>query len=219
MSTIPLSPDYPAVTLGSIMRRRLVVDGLISAGATLAIVAVIGSFLTVRVFGISMEPALMPGDNLLADKVLIRWIAPSRGDLVEIELPNGVSGLKRVIALPGDAIEIAGSSTFGQAPRVLIQQGSRGPWLVLEEPYLKSLWINETYCCDANGRATSSNSKPFTLPAREYFVMGDNRNVSEDSRVFGPVPQSRLLGRVLLRYWPIARITNSFPRPRLINAG
>lgn len=200
------------------MTKRHALDAVLATGMVAVLAAVVLAFLTVRVSGTSMEPTLVTGDNLLADKISILWRAPARGDLVEIELPNGVTAVKRVIALPGDAIEIDGSTAAGPGPRVLLRPHDAGPWLLLDEPYLRSGWLNQIYCCDGQGRATSYVVQPYVLPPGDYFVMGDNRNVSEDSRVFGPVPKDRLVGRVMFRYWPWGRAAGSFPRLRLISA-
>lgn len=172
-----------------------------------ALLAVATALLTVRVYGRSMIPTLDEGDVLLADRVLVHFQPLARGDLVEVRLPNGVAGVKRLIALPGDDLQI------DQAV-VLIRPAGTGSWQRVRESYLPNAWLALTYCCDARGRA-SSTAKPVRLGAGEFFVLGDNRNVSDDSRRFGFVSRDRIVGRILLRYWPLARFRSSWPMPSL----
>jgi signal peptidase I len=166
--------------------------------------------LTARVEGASMSPTLRDRDLLLVDRVGPRLSPPARGDVVVVGLnANGVTGVKRVIAVPGDAIEIDGThadSPGGRPhPVVLLRPGGQGPWERLVEPYLAAHWGRPEFCCDANGLAAGSSPRALTLPPGEFFVLGDNRGVSIDSRAFGLVPRDRILGRVLTRYWPLDR--------------
>jgi signal peptidase I len=200
------------------VRNRLATDALIGLGAAAAIVAAVAGILSIQISGTSMSPTLTSGDSLLADKVLIHWMPPSRGDLVEIVLPNGVHAVKRLIGMPGDAIEIDGSTATAK-PQVLVKPGNEGAWQVLEEPYVAPGWVSQAYCCDDRGHSTSGPARPFVVPAGAYYVMGDNRNVSEDSRAFGPVTRARLLGRVLFRYWPAGSIAAGFQGTRLSAGG
>lgn len=153
------------------------------------------ALLTVRVYGRSMIPTLDDGDILVADRLPVHPLA--RGDLVEIRLPNGVAAVKRLIALPGDDLLI------DQAV-VMIRPGGTGSWQRVREPYLPNAWLALTDCCDARGRASAS-AQPVRLSVGQFFVLGDNRNVSEDSRTFGFLSRDRILGRVLFRYWPLGR--------------
>lgn len=152
-----------------------------------------------------MIPTVDDGDILLADRLSVQPLA--RGDLVEIRLPNGVAAVKRLIALPGDDLQI------DQAV-VLIRPAGTGSWQRVREPYLPNTWLALTACCDARGRASSS-AHPVRLRAGEFFVLGDNRNVSEDSRTFGFLSRERILGRILFRYWPLRRFGSSWPTPGL----
>jgi signal peptidase I len=134
----------------------------------------------------SMEPTLMVGDRILVDKLSYHLHAVGRGDIVVFSKPAGevtpgVNDLvKRVIGLPGETI----SSPDG---RVWIN-GSP-----LAEPWLPS------------GTVTRG-IKPQKIPQGEYFVMGDNRGDSSDSRVFGPIPKSLIVGRVVFRIWPLSHL-------------
>jgi signal peptidase I len=147
-----------------------------------------------------MLPTLHDGDDLLADKLLLRWDPPRRGDVVVVLESNGVPAVKRVIGMPGDTVEIDAAPR----PAVLLEPAGSGAWQRLDEPYVQPNWQRPDLCCDSSGRASAAAS-PLTLPPDEYFVLGDNRNVSIDSRSFGLVPRDRIVGRVLLRYWPLER--------------
>jgi signal peptidase I len=98
------------------------------------------------------------------------------------EMGQGDPLIKRLIGLPGDTLAIRDGAVFiNNAP--------------LDEPYLAHITTSCTTYCG-----------PLTLGPHEYFFMGDNRPVSRDSRAFGPVPAEQIVGQVILRYWPPARI-------------
>lgn len=167
------------------------------------------AFLTVRVDGVSMAPTLQNGDHLLLDRTFALG-PPARGDVVLIAESNGVPAVKRVVGLPGDALEIDGS---GAHSIVLVRPGGHGPWMRLDERY--GVWRAPDFCCDAQGRDGGRAATPITLPPDEFYLMGDNRDVSIDSRRFGPVPRERILARVWLRYWPVTRAGSPVSAPTL----
>ena len=127
-----------------------------------------------RIEQVSMQPTLHEGEYVIVDKVSYLLHPPDRGDIIVFKHP-GEDLIKRVIGLPGDTIEIRGG-------RVYIN-GS-----VLNEPYIKEPILS-----------TLSAQK---IEAGRYFVMGDNRNNSSDSRAFGPIPAGDIIGRAAIIYWP-----------------
>ena len=157
---------------------------------------------TVRVDGSSMVGTLQDQDLLLASKVSYDFGAnPSRGDIVVLMPPNDPTRdfIKRVIGVPGDKLQINGSH---QPTAVLIQAGGKGAWQQLREPYVAQPWTTLNYCCRSDGTASAS-ALPVTVPQGTYFVMGDNRNFSSDSRSFGFVPRKNMLAKAFLRIWPL----------------
>jgi signal peptidase I len=134
-----------------------------------------------QVQGQSMEPNLHTAQRLVVEKITYRFHGPRRGDIVVIDLPEAGPELliKRVIALPGETI----TSEDGQ---VTING------LPLEEPYVTG----------PGGRAVPEQ----TVPPLHVFVMGDNRQFSNDSRNFGPVPIENIIGRAWFSYWPLEQL-------------
>jgi len=132
-----------------------------------------------RIPSASMEPTLRPGDHVVVDKVAYRLGEPRRGDLVAFDDPRGGGALlKRVAALPGDRVEIRDGVLFVDDGRV-------------PERYVDYEMVDGEYF------------GPVRVPRGRVFVLGDNRGNSDDSRDYGAVPRSALIGRVELRVWPL----------------
>jgi signal peptidase I len=170
--------------------------------AVILYVAIAFALQTVRVDGESMVGTLQNQDLLLASKISYDFGAnPARGDIVILIPPTDPTQdfIKRVIGLPGDVLEINGHHN---PTEVLIKPDGKGPFQVLKEPYLPEPWTTLNFCCTSTGMASSA-PQPVTIPSGEYFVMGDNRNFSSDSRVFGLVPRKNILAKAILRIWPI----------------
>jgi signal peptidase I len=132
--------------------------------------------------GSSMEANLHNGQRLIVVKAAYWFGEPQRGDVIIFTHPDDPQRtlVKRVIGLPGEQIEIKDGAVY--------INGSP-----LDEPYTKELE-------DTNCQASYCNLE---IPAGEYFVMGDNREASSDSRYWGTVPREDIIGRVWLLYWPL----------------
>ena len=152
--------------------REIVETVLLTAAIFLIVNAATGRF---RIEGQSMEPNLHDGEYVLIDKVSYRLHPPERGDVVVFARPNERDFIKRVIGVPGDTVEVRGGQVWvnGRA---------------LDEPYLS--------------QAIRSEMAPTPVTSGTYFVMGDNRNNSSDSRAFGAISQDDIVGRAWLVYWP-----------------
>jgi len=145
-----------------------------------------------RVEGRSMEPSLLPNQYVLIDKLTPRWAPYGRGDIVVIDPPEdfaqsrGIPFIKRVVGLPGDRVELKDG-------KVLVNGTA------LDEPYVFTEGGVRQPTDPIGGGST------WIVPTDQLFVMGDHRGASADSRVFGPVDISHVLGRAWLGYWPIDR--------------
>jgi signal peptidase I len=143
----------------------------------------------------SMEPTLMVGDRIVVDRLSYHHHAVGTGDIVVFTRPPaekcggpGANDLvKRVVGLPGQTISL----TRGH---VLINGK------LLSEPWLPTSLRSDTY---PGPIGTSYNlTKPYVIPANDYYVMGDNRPESCDSRYWGPISKSLIVGKVVVRVWP-----------------
>lgn len=136
--------------------------------------------------GDSMHPTFGNLDYLVIDEILYRFKAPARGDVVVFRYPSNpaVFYIKRVIGLPGETVSIDHG--------VVTIISASGEKTALSEPYI------------VNDDATYTND--VSLLPGEYFVMGDNRPNSSDSRIWGPLPRANIIGRADLRLLPINKI-------------
>jgi signal peptidase I len=139
----------------------------------------------VHVEGLSMFATLDNDDYLIANKIDYRLHAPERGDIIILRPPtnNSTDFIKRIIALPGERLLIRSGFVYINGHK-------------LNEPYLPEEWVNQNnWPADPNGEL---------IPPNQYFVMGDNRNRSQDSRFFGPIARDRIDGKAWFRIWPLS---------------
>ncbi len=161
--------------------RRLVRDLLLLVGVVF--LAVIFLFQPFKVEGASMQPALVDHERILVNKLIYRLLPVERGDVVVFWFPGDPhrSFVKRVIGMPGDRVTIRNGQVFVNGD-------------ALDEPYLVS------------PHRRGDHHRPVTVQQGHYFVLGDHRNVSNDSRAWGQVPERLILGKAVLRYWPPQRM-------------
>lgn len=152
-------------------------DILISVAASFLIIMFL--YQPVRVEGTSMQPQLRDQDRLFINKFAYHFESISRGDVVVFHYPRDPekSYIKRIIALPGDRLDIEDGRVYVNGTRV-------------QEPYVPRDYRD-------------SRSVPeIVVPPSEYFVMGDHRSISSDSRDFGPVERDLIYGKAAFVYWP-----------------
>ena len=158
----------------------------------------------------SMRPTLLEGDRIFVERYSRFYETPKRGDIMVfyppfVELKNSpwklftrltgffckdIAYIKRVIALPGEKFEIK-QSPLGLSMVYINDQP-------LEEPYITSVY-DYSICTE------SMHCGPFIIPEGHYFMMGDNRGNSQDSRYWGTLPQDRFIGKAIYRFWPMGR--------------
>jgi signal peptidase I len=134
---------------------------------------------TYEVFQTSMEPNFHEGQRVVVSKAAYwSWLGrPHRGDVIVLNEPDGGSSdfIKRVIGLPGDTIEIVEGKLMINGVKI-------------DEPYVK--------------RSFTYSFSKITVPENTYFVLGDNRDVSNDSHRWGPLASDNIVGKVFVIYWP-----------------
>ncbi len=136
-----------------------------------------------RVQGTSMEPLLADGERIVVNKFVYRFRPIERGEVVVFWFPRdpSVSFIKRVVGLPGDTVEI-------RSGRLLVNGQA----------------VDESYLPDSY--RDSDQFPPTEIPKGFYFVLGDHRRSSNDSRSWGEVPERYIYGRAVFRFWPLRRM-------------
>jgi signal peptidase I len=136
-----------------------------------------------RVQGTSMEPLLEDGERIVVNKFVYRFQPIERGDVVVFWYPRdpSVSFIKRVVGLPGDVVEIRSGRLWVNG-------------MPVREDYLPA------------GFRDSDNLPPTEVRRGYYFVLGDHRRSSNDSRSWGEVPEKYIYGRAVFRFWPLGRM-------------
>jgi signal peptidase I len=188
-------------------RLRITVDWVVTIVGAVAIVLAIKAWVVnpYRIPSSSMEPTLhcarpAPGcearfsDRVLANRFVYHFRDPARGDVIVFETPPsarakcGAGGtfVKRIVGLPGERVGIR----LRRGAAYVYIDGQR-----LEEPYIEQ------------DRRDIGPEETFRVPQGHYFVMGDNRSQSCDSRVWGSVPEDNIIGQVFMTYWPPLRIS------------
>lgn len=188
-------PEAPALPLEEIRPRpslslRGVFTNLVDWLVLAALVFTLVNLATMRFFidGRSMVPTFVDNQYVLVSRVHYLFGEPAHGDIVVFDAPgddnsrNNPLLIKRLIGMPGDHVVISEGTVTVNG-------------VLLDEPYINT---DTPFTC--------SRHCDIVLEANQYFLMGDNRNHSNDSRAFGPVDRSRIVGEALLRYWPLSAI-------------
>lgn len=162
------------------MKRSHLVREIIETVALTLIIFLVIRFAiqSYRVSGPSMEPGLNDNEYVIVNKMAYLFHTPERGDVIVFHYPLNTSEdfIKRIIGLPGDTIKV--DSTHVWVDGVL-----------LKEPYISS--------------PANPVGQTWKVPSNEYFVLGDNRPVSDDSRDWGFVPKDFIVGKAVVVYWPL----------------
>jgi signal peptidase I len=175
---------------------RTILEYVVLAVVAIAVALLIQAFLVkpYRIPSESMENTLLIGDRVLVDRVSWRFSDPERQQIVVFHPPfAGPVLIKRIIGMPGDTVSLKDGAVYINGNK-------------LNEPYVRKINGKSVPSEPFDNGLPWSLQQPYKVPADNYFVMGDNRIDSGDSREFGPVPRGQLVGKAFARYWPPSRI-------------
>ena len=189
----PLEPESDSIWLRLWRNHK---DNLLTIGIALVLALFIRGFVAESRYipSMSMAPTLLPGDRLMVEKISYRLHPPQPGEIIVFHPPPalqtiGYDGsqafIKRVIATPGQVVEV--------------HQG---------QVYVDHHPLSEAYIAEQPGY----DLQPVQVPEHMLFVMGDNRNNSNDSHIWGFLPEANVIGRANLRFWPLKAL-GLFPNP------
>jgi signal peptidase I len=182
--------DSPAQELQRNSYRDVIIESLKVVAIAAVTVFIVRYFLfkPFYVKGASMEPTFHENEYLIIDEITYRFRGPVRGEVVVFKYPDVQKDyfLKRVIGLPGERIKVSGG-------KILVYNAEHPEGIAVEEKYLPA-------------DLPTLGEQDVTLTDNQLFVLGDNRPNSFDSRRFGPVDRSQIVGRVVVRGWPINRV-------------
>lgn len=164
------------------------IENILYIGAAIGLALLIQAFV-VRPFivsGNSMDPSIKNGQYLIVDQVSYRFHDPARGDIIVFKAPPEPTKyyIKRIIGLPGDTVSIQGTTIT-----------------ITDAQHPNGFTLNEAFITHPQ-----KDMLTVTVPADSYFVMGDNRAGSYDSRMWGMLPKANIRGRALLRLLPLSTI-------------
>lgn len=151
----------------------------VAVALLLAMLIIVFLYQPVKVEGTSMAPLLSDQERIFINKFVYRFEPIHRGDVVVFWYPldTSKSFIKRVIGLPGDTIDIRAGELYVNGKHIA-------------EPYVPPSYFDD------------SSYGPMQIPPEDYFVMGDHRDSSNDSRIFGPVSRKYIYGKAVFAYWP-----------------
>src|SRR5690348_15728968 len=174
---LPASPAARAIPLLAVWLRDLIISLAISA------FIIIFLYQPVKVEGTSMMPSLVDQERIFVNKFVYRLEPIERGDIVVFRYPYDPSKsyIKRVIGMAGDRIRIDGGQVYVNGE-------------TLDESYVPAEYTDARTFPEA------------VVPANSYYVLGDHRSMSDDSRNFGPVNQSFIYGKAVFGYWPVDKL-------------
>jgi signal peptidase I len=186
-------PAVPGAVGGPDRRWRWAIEWLVVLAVAVAVAFGVRAYVvqSYLIPSASMEPTLMIGDRILVNKLSYHLHGVGRGDIVVFATPPKEAAdttitdlVKRVIGLPGE--------TISSGPRAEVFINGK----LIDQP-----WLTAAARADPGPPITTQK-----IPKGDIFVMGDNRGSSDDSRDYGPVPESLIVGRAVLGFWPLSRI-------------
>jgi signal peptidase I len=182
--------DKPAST------GRTLIEYALLAIVAVAVALLIQAFLVkpYRIPSESMENTLLIGDRVLVDRISWRFSEPQRGEITVFHPPfSGPVLIKRIVGMPGDVISLRDGYVYINGVKLV-------------EPYVRRVGGRQEPTDPFTNGLAWSLQQPYHVPAGMYFMMGDNRSVSDDSRDWGPAPRREIIGEAFLTYWPLTRL-------------
>jgi signal peptidase I len=203
-----LSPLIPKPTTG----RGAFIELVVIVGLAIGLALLIQAFVVkpYQIPSASMEPTLDIGQRVLVDRVSYRFSDPEIGDIVVFHPPEGAVNGDPQCGVQARGNEPCPQPVDQEADTNFIKRIVAGPGDTLSikhgHPVVNGVEAKESFIKPCGGGPSCNMPKTITIPPNDYFMMGDNRGSSDDSRFWGPVPRAWIIGEAFFTYWPPDRV-------------
>lgn len=183
--------------------KKEVIEWIVAIGVAILIVAIIGKFIVTpyTIKGESMDPTLKDGERVVVNIIGFKTGGLEKGNVIVFHANQNDDYVKRVIGVPGDSVEYKNDKLYINGKK------QDEPYLGYNTRHKQGDYITGTFQVK---NLPNANPESNVIPKGKYLVLGDNREVSKDSRSFGLIDKDQIVGKVSLRFWPFSEFKQNF---------